>query len=375
MKYPTGQVSIPSLVDLHVHFREPGFSYKETILTGSCAAAASGYSDVFTMPNLSPVPDSVDNLRVQTDIIRRDAKIGVHPYGAITKGQKGEGELVDIESMHTLVAGFSDDGRGIQDKALMREAMCRCKEVGSMLVEHCEVERLVMGGVIHEGAYAREHGYKGISSESEWREVERNIDLVADTGCRLHLCHISTHESVALIREAKKSRLPITAETAPHYLLLTDSDIHEDGAWKMNPPLRTAADRDALIEALGDGTIDCVATDHAPHTAEEKSRGLEYSAFGIVGLETAFPLLYTYLVKKGLLSWDALIDAMSARPRAIMGLNEEGCLATFDLDTTYTIDPSSFRSKGHATPFAGWEVCGRCISNQYQGRTVFTLEQ
>lgn len=375
MKYPTGIVSIPSFVDLHVHFRQPGYDYKETILTGCQAAAAAGYSDVFTMPNLIPAPDSPENLKVQTDIIARDAMIGVHPYGSITKGQKGRGELVDFAAMSRLVPGFSDDGCGIQDKDLMREAMLQCKAVGSIIVEHCEVESLLSGGYIHEGAYARSHGHKGICAESEWREVERNIELAAETGCRLHLCHMSTKESVHLIREAKKSHLPITAETAPHYLLLTDSDLREDGAWKMNPPLRETADRDALIEALGDGTIDCVATDHAPHSAEEKNLGLEKSKMGIVGLETAFPLLYTCLVRKGLLSWEALIDAMSVRPRAIMGLSDEGCVATFDLDTTFRIDPASFRSKGKATPFTGWEVAGRCISNQYKGKTIFTIQQ
>lgn len=374
MKYPTGIVTIPSLVDLHVHLRQPGYDYKETILTGSMAAASAGYSDIFTMPNLDPVPDSVEHVQVQTDIIRRDAVIGVHPYAAITKGQKGTGELVDMKTLSNLVAGFSDDGRGIQDINLMREAMLQCKEAGSVIVEHCEVESLLNGGYIHDGSYARVHNHKGICSESEWREVERNINLAAETGCRLHLCHMSTKESVQLIREAKKSNLPVTAETAPHYLLLTEDDLREDGAWKMNPPLREKADRDALIEAVGDGTIDCIATDHAPHSEEEKSRGLEKSAMGIVGLETAFPLLYTYLVKKGLLPWETLIDAMANRPRAIMGLDDEGCLATFNLDETYVIDPTTFRSKGKATPFKGWEVAGRCLKNQYKGKTVFTIQ-
>lgn len=356
-----GVVTIPALVDLHVHFREPGFSYKETIRTGSMAARAAGYSDVFTMPNLNPVPDCLENLKVQTDIIARDAVIGVHPYAAITHGQRGAGELVDFEALAPYVAGFSDDGRGVQSEDLMREAMVRCKAVDRVIVAHCEVDSLLRGGYIHEGQYALEHQHKGICSESEWKEIERDIRLVKETGCRFHICHISTKESVQLIREAKREGLPVTCETGPHYLLLTDMDLREDGCWKMNPPLRAAADRDALIEGIIDGTIDAIATDHAPHSAEEKSRGLAKSAFGIVGLETAFPLMYTYFVKKNIISMERLIELMSLAPRRIMRMGEPQSFVKMNLDKHYIIDPAQFISLGKATPFAGWEVYGQPV--------------
>ncbi len=360
---------------MHVHFREPGFAYKETILTGSRAAARSGYSDVFTMPNVQPAPDSLDHLCAQTALIARDSLIGVHPYASITLGQKGEGELVHIEELSPYVPGFSDDGRGIQDEGLMRAAMERIAAVGSMIVEHCEVNSLLRGGYIHDGAYARQHGHRGICSESEWREIERNIRLSAETGCRLHVCHISTKESVELIRDAKASGVPVTTETAPHYLLLNDRMLEEDGCWKMNPPIRSVSDQMALLGGISDGTIDVIATDHAPHSAEEKSRGLSGSAFGIVGIETAFPLMYTYLVKSGLLTMDRLVALMSTRAREIMGLPMDESWATFDLDARYTIDPAQFVSKGHSTPFAGWEVYGKCIKNERQGKTVFDNSQ
>ena len=355
-----GKIRIPGLVDMHVHFREPGFSYKETIASGSKAAARAGYSDVFTMPNVRPVPDSIAHLSAQMSIIARDSHIGVHPYASITLGQQGEGELVNIEELSPLVPGFSDDGRGIQDAGLMREAMERVAAAGSMIIEHCEVDSLLRGGYIHEGAYARAHGHKGICSESEWREIERDIRLSEETGCRLHICHISTKESVQLIRDAKASGVSVTCETAPHYLLLNDRMLEEDGCWKMNPPIRDVSDQMALLAGVSDGTIDVIATDHAPHSAEEKSRGLAKSAFGIVGIETAFPLLYTYLVKPGLLPMGRLVELMSTRGREIMGL-EEDSWATFDLDAHYTIDPGQFLSKGKSTPFAGWEVYGRCV--------------
>lgn len=369
-----GQIRIPGLVDVHVHFREPGFAYKETIGSGSLAAARSGYSDVFTMPNVVPAPDSLDHLSAQTALIARDSLIGVHPYASITLSQKGEGELVNIEELSAFVPGFSDDGKGIQDEGLMREAMERIAAVGSIIVEHCEVNSLLRGGYIHDGVYAHTHGHRGICSESEWKEVERNIRLSAETGCRLHVCHISTKESVALIRDAKASGVPVTTETAPHYLLLNDTMLQEDGCWKMNPPIRSEEDQQALLEGIIDGTIDVIATDHAPHSAEEKSKGLAGSAFGIVGIETAFPLLYTYLVKSGQLSFERLVELMSTRGREIMRLPKEDSWATFDLDAHYTIEPERFVSKGKSTPFAGWEVYGRCVKNEYQGNVVFEME-
>ena len=367
------EIRIPGFVDMHVHFREPGFAYKETILTGSEAAARAGYSDVFTMPNVNPAPDTMDHLRAQMDIIARDSHIGVHPYASITLGQKGEGELVNIEELSAHVAGFSDDGRGIQDEGLMREAMRRIAAVDSMIVEHCEVNSLLRGGYIHDGEYARKHGHRGICSESEWREIERNIRLSAETGCRLHICHISTKESVQLIRDAKADGIPVTCETAPHYLLLNDRMIEEDGRWKMNPPIRSVADQMALIGGIIDGTIDVIATDHAPHSAEEKSRGLEKSAFGIVGIETAFPLLYTYLVKNDVISMERLIELMSTRAREITGLAEDSWV-TIDLDAHYTIDPAQFVSLGKSTPFEGWEVYGKCVKNEVRGNVVFEVE-
>ena len=370
----SGKIRIPALVDMHVHFREPGFEYKESILSGSRAAMSAGYSDVFTMPNLNPAPDSIEHLTVQNKIIVRDALIGVHPYASITLGQKGEGELVNIEELNGHVAGFSDDGRGIQDEGLMREAMQRIAAVGGLLVEHCEVNSLLRGGYIHDGKYAREHGHRSICSESEWKEVERNLHLSEETGCRLHVCHISTKESVQLIREAKAAGVKVTTETAPHYLLLNEGMLQEDGCWKMNPPIRSVADQMALLAGVQDGTIDVIATDHAPHSAEEKSRGLEKSAFGIVGIETAFPLLYTYLVKTSFLTMDRLVELMSTRAREIMGLPMDESWAAFDLDAHYTIDPEKFLSKGHSTPFAGWDVWGKCIRNEYKGTVVYEAE-
>ena len=369
-----GHIRIPALVDMHVHFREPGFEYKESILSGSRAAMCAGYSDVFTMPNLNPAPDTLDHLSVQSKIIVRDSLIGVHPYASITLGQKGEGELVNIEALSGMVAGFSDDGRGIQDEGLMREAMQRIAATGSILVEHCEVNSLLRGGYIHDGMYAHVHNHKGICSKSEWREVERNIRLSEETGCRLHICHISTKESVQLVREGKAAGIQVTAETAPHYLLLNEGMLQESGNWKMNPPIRSVADQMALLAGVQDGTIDVIATDHAPHSAEEKSRGLAGSAFGIVGIETAFPLLYTYLVRTGMLSMERLIELMSTRARAIMGLPLDESYATFDLDAHYTIDPEQFLSKGHSTPFAGWTVWGKCIRNEYKGKVVYEAE-
>lgn len=366
-------IRIPALVDMHVHFREPGFPQKETIRSGSHAAMCAGYSDVFTMPNLNPAPDNIDHLRVQQGIIARDSLIGVHPYASITLGRKGEGELVNMEALAPLVAGFSDDGCGVQSEDLMHRAMEECARVGSMIVEHCEVNDLLHNGYIHAGAYARAHGHRGICSESEWREVERNIRLSEETGCRLHICHISTKESVQLIREAKARGVKVTCETAPHYLLLDERCMGEDGCWKMNPPLRGVDDRMALLAGIQDGTIDVIATDHAPHTAEEKSRGLKNSAFGIVGIECAFPLLYTYLVRTGFITLERLVELMSTRAREITGLPQGTSWATFEVETPYEINPDTFLSKGHSTPFAGWQVYGRCIETVYNGKTVFQL--
>lgn len=367
------QIRIPALVDMHVHFREPGYPQKETIRSGSNAAMCAGYSDVFTMPNLNPAPDNIDNLRIQQGIIARDSLIGVHPYASITLGRKGEGELVNMEALAPLVAGFSDDGCGVQSEDLMRRAMEECARVGSMIVEHCEVNDLLHNGYIHAGVYARAHEHRGVCSESEWREVERNIRLSEETGCRLHICHISTKESVQLIREAKARGAKVTCETAPHYLLLDERCMGEDGCWKMNPPLRGVDDRMALLAGIQDGTIDVIATDHAPHTAEEKSRGLEKSAFGIVGIECAFPLMYTYLVRTGFITLERLVELMSTRAREITGLPQGTSWATFEVETPYEIDPGKFLSKGHSTPFAGWQVYGRCIETVYNGKTVFQL--
>ncbi len=369
----SGIIRIPALVDMHVHFREPGFPQKETIRSGSNAAMCAGYSDVFTMPNLNPAPDNIDHLRIQQGIIACDSLIGVHPYASITLGRKGEGELVNIEQLAPYVAGFSDDGCGVQSEDLMREAMERCAKVGSMIVEHCEVNDLLHNGYIHAGAYARAHGHRGICSESEWREVERNIRLSEETGCRLHICHISTKESVQLIREAKARGAKVTCETAPHYLLLNERCMGEDGCWKMNPPLRGVDDQMALLAGIQDGTIDVIATDHAPHTAEEKNRGLEHSAFGIVGIECAFPLMYTYLVRTGFITLERLVELMSTRAREITGLPQGTSWATFEVETPYEIDPDKFLSKGHSTPFAGWTVYGRCVETVYNGVTVFQL--
>ena len=363
-------IAFPGFCDVHVHFREPGFSYKETIKTGCAAAARGGYTAVCTMPNLSPVPDSGENLKVQTDLIKRDALIHVLPYGAITVGEKGE-ELAELEAMAPDVAAFSDDGRGVQNDDMMREAMRRAKALGKMIVAHCEVNSLLRGGYIHDGEYARAHGHRGICSESEYAQIERDLRLVRETGCAYHVCHISAKESVELIRRAKAEGLDVSCETAPHYLLLDDSMLQEEGRFKMNPPIREKADREALIQGILDGTIDMIATDHAPHSAEEKSRGLEKSAFGIVGLETAFPVLYTGLVKTGIISLEKLVELLSIRPRERfqIPLGNDFCL--WDLESSYIIDPERFASMGRATPFAGMSVQGRCVLTVYQGKIVY----
>ena len=365
-----GYAVFPGFCDVHVHFREPGFSYKETIATGSRAAARGGYTDVCTMPNLNPVPDSPERLRRQLELIRRDACIHVHPYGAITVGQKGE-QLADLSGMAGSCIAFSDDGRGVQRDELMRQAMAEAKRLGKMIVAHCEVNDLLRGGYIHDGEYAKAHGHRGICSESEWVQIARDLELVKEIGCAYHVCHISTKESVAIIRKAKAEGVNVTCETGPHYLILDDSCLREDGRFKMNPPLRGKEDREALVEGLLDGTIDMIATDHAPHSAEEKSKGLEKSAFGIVGIETAFPLLYTYLVKPGILSLERLVELLTVNPRTRFGIEGKGDFTVWDLEAVSRIDPSEFLSMGKSTPFTGWEIYGKCIATVCDGKIVY----
>ena len=367
-------VIFPGFCDVHVHFREPGFSYKETIATGSRAAARGGYTAVCTMPNLNPVPDSVENLRVQRRLIEETACIHIYPYGAITVGEQGEA-LSDLEGMAPDVVGFSDDGRGVQSDDMMRQAMLRAKALGKPIVAHCEVNSLLRGGYIHDGDYAKAHGHRGICSESEWGQIARDLQLVKETGCAYHVCHVSAKESVALIRKAKAEGLDVTCETGPHYLVMDDSDLQEDGRFKMNPPLRGKEDREALLQGILDGTIDMIATDHAPHSAEEKSRGLEKSAFGIVGIETAFPILYTYLVKPGILSLDKLLELLCVNPRRRFGLPLGTDYSIWDLNAAYPIDPEDFLSKGRATPFAGWQVSGKCIATICDGKLVYAAPE
>ena len=369
---------LPGLVDVHVHLREPGFSFKETIASGTAAAAAGGVTAVCSMPNLDPAPDDLEHLEVQLEAIRKDARVRVLPFGCITRGQKGTGALADLEAMAPYVAGFSDDGRGVQEDALMEQAMRLAKRLDRPIVAHCEDNRLLRpGGCIHDGRYAAAHGLVGISSESEWRQVERDLKLAAKTGCRYHVCHISTKESVELIRQAKRAGVEVSCETAPHYLLLCEDDLADEGRFKMNPPLRTAADRDALLEGLCDGTIDVIATDHAPHTAEEKSRGLAGSLMGVVGLETSFPVLYTKLVLGGVLRLPELVEKMSLAPRRLFRLpgglekGEQADLAVFDLSKEYTVDPEAFYSMGRATPFAGWQVRGESRMTMVKGEVVW----
>lgn len=373
-----GRHLLPGLVDVHVHLREPGFSYKETVATGTAAAARGGYTTVCAMPNLRPAPDTPASLGEQLSLIVRHARVKVLPYGCITMGQRGAGELVDFGALAPRVVGFSDDGRGVQEAALMEEAMRRAAAVDRPVVAHCEVDALLRGGYIHDGDYCRTHGHKGISSESEWRQVERDIELAARTGCRYHVCHVSTRESVALVREAKRSGLPVSCETAPHYLLLTDDMLREEGRWKMNPPIRSRADREALVEGIQDGTVEVVATDHAPHAAEEKLRGLARSAMGIVGLECAFPLLYRHLVLEGVVTLERLVELMSLNPRRIFRLGggalapgEAADFTVMDLEARYAVDPSTFLSMGRATPFAAWPVQGRTCLTVVQGREVY----
>ena len=367
-------IILPGFCDVHVHLREPGFSYKETIATGTAAAARGGYTAVCAMPNLNPVPDSSEHLMIQESLIAEQAVVPVYPYGAITAGERGE-RLADLSALAPRVVAFSDDGRGVQNDDLMREAMRTAKRLGKPIAAHCEDNRLLHGGYIHDGAYASAHGHLGICSESEWGQIRRDLDLVRETGCAYHVCHVSTGESVALIRQAKREGLDVSCETAPHYLVLDETDLKEDGRFKMNPPLRSPADREALIEGVLDGTIDMIATDHAPHSAEEKAKGLRGSAFGIVGLETAFPVLYTRLVVPGVLSLEKLVDLLAYRPRMRFGIPlREDDYAVWDPDAEYTIDPDTFLSKGRATPFAGMTVRGRCLVTVCGGKPVYTAE-
>lgn len=366
-------IIVPGLCDVHVHFREPGFSYKETIASGSAAAAHGGYTAVCTMPNLDPVPDSAEHLQVQLDAIKRGAAIKVLPYGAITVGEKGE-KLADMEAMSDKVCAFSDDGKGVQNDEMMREAMAKAKRLGKIIAAHCEDNSLLFGGYIHDGEYARMHGHRGISSASEYKQIERDLRLAEETGCAYHVCHISTKESVELIRQAKAHGVNVTCETAPHYLVLCDEDMQEDGRFKMNPPLRSREDKQALIEGIKDGTIDMIATDHAPHSAEEKGRGLEKSLMGVVGLETAFPVLYTELVMKNIITLERLVELMSFKPKERFGIDTNNDFAVFDISEAYKIDPEDFLSMGRATPFAGREVFGRCLLTVHNEKVVYKAE-
>ena len=372
-----GKVILPGLADAHVHLREPGFFYKESIATGSESGARAGYTALFAMPNLSPVPDSLSHLREEQDAISRTAKTGVYPYAALTVGERGE-ELSAIEELAPHVIGFSDDGRGVQSEALMREAMLRVKACGKVIAAHCEVNDLLRGGYIHDGAYARTHGHKGICSESEWKMVERDVALAEETGVSYHVCHVSAKESVEIIRRAKARGVDVTCETAPHYLLLTEDDLEEDGRFKMNPPIRTAEDMAALVEGLADGTVDMVATDHAPHSDEEKSRGLAGSLMGVIGLEFAFPVLYTGLVATGRISLHRLVEAMSAAPLARFGLpggdirdGARADLAVFDLSREWTVRGRDSASKGSSTPFEGMKVRSKNTMTILNGEIIW----
>ena len=367
----------PGFTDVHVHFREPGFSYKETIKTGSVASARGGFTDVCTMPNLNPAPDCMSTLQKQLDIIEKDAVINVHPFATITMGLAGGGQLSKMEEMAESCIGFSDDGWGVQSDEIMEEAMEKAKGLGKIISAHCEANDLLFGGYIHDGEYAKLHGHKGICSESEWKQVERDLKLVEKTGCKYHVCHISTKETVELIRKAKAQGLDVTCETAPHYLIMNDMMIGEDGRFKMNPPIRSEADRQALVEGLVDGTIDMIATDHAPHSAEEKSKGLAGSNMGVVGIETSFATMYTYLVKKGIITLEKLIEVMYTNPSKRFGIEKgikDGALAdltVFDLNEKYIIDPAEFLSMGRATPFKDKEVYGKCLLTMCRGKVAY----
>lgn len=369
---------VPGFVDVHVHLRQPGFSYKETIKTGTLAAAAGGYTAVCSMPNVNPVPDSLEGIKAQTDIIDRDAVINVYPFASITKGRQGKGETVDFNALKDVAVGFSDDGTGVQDDDVMLKAMTECKRAGKIISAHCEVNSLLHGGYIHDGEYCKEHHHKGICSASEYEQIERDCRLAKKTGVHYHVCHISTKESVDIIRKAKASGVNVTCETGPHYLTMCDKDLQEDGRFKMNPPLRSEQDKQALLQGVLDGTIDVIATDHAPHSQEEKSKGLAGSAMGVVGLETAFGVLYTKLVKTGFIPLTKLIEMMSVKPRQIFDLpggkiaeGEVADLSLLDLDKKWTVNPDEFLSMGRATPFEGWQLCGKNVLTVCKGEIVY----
>ena len=365
---------LPGFCDVHVHLREPGFCYKETVASGTASAARGGHTAICSMPNLNPVPDSKQHLNVQLDAIKKDAKIAVYPYGALTVGEAGA-VMADLDGMAPDAIAFSDDGRGVQDEQMMRDLMLRAKRLGKMVVAHCEDNSLLRGGYIHDGVYAKEHGHCGICSESEWGPIARDLKLAKETGCAYHVCHISTKESVDLIRAAKREGVNVTCETAPHYLVLCDEDLQEEGRFKMNPPLRSAADRDALIEGILDGTIDMIATDHAPHSAEEKARGLEKSAFGIVGLETAFPIMYTEFVKTGRMTLERLVELMCINPRKRFGISSDIGYTVWNVEKEYSINPDDFATLGRATPFEGRGVFGENLLTVYNGRVVYSKQK
>ena len=365
---------LPGFCDVHVHLREPGFCYKETVASGTASAARGGYTAICSMPNLNPVPDSKEHLSVQLEAIKKDAKIAVYPYGALTVSEAGA-VMADLDGMAPDAIAFSDDGRGVQDEQMMRDLMLRAKRLGKMVVAHCEDNSLLRGGYIHDGVYAAEHGHRGICSESEWGPIARDLALAKETGCAYHVCHISTKESVDLIRAAKREGVNVTCETAPHYLVLCDEDLQEDGKFKMNPPLRSASDRDALIEGILDGTIDMIATDHAPHSAEEKAKGLEKSAFGIVGLETAFPIMYTTFVKTGKMTLERLVELMCLNPRKRFGITSDVGFTVWNIEKEYVINPDDFATLGRATPFAGRCVYGENLLTVFGGRVVYSKNE
>ena len=361
---------LPGFCDVHVHLREPGFCYKETVASGTASAARGGFTAVCSMPNLNPVPDSKEHLQVQLDAIKKDAKVAEYPYGSLTVNEAGA-VMADLDGMAPDAIAFSDDGKGVQDENMMRDLMLRAKRLGKLVVAHCEDNSLLRGGYIHDGVYAEEHNHRGICSESEWGPIARDLKLAKETGCAYHVCHISTKESVELIRVAKANGVDVTCETAPHYLVLCDEDLCEEGRFKMNPPLRSASDREALIEGILDGTIDMIATDHAPHSQEEKAKGLEKSAFGIVGLETAFPIMYTEFVKSGKMTLERLVDLMCNNPRRRFGITSDAGYTVWNVEKEYSVNPDDFASLGRATPFAGRRVFGENLLTVYNGSIVY----
>ncbi len=364
------------LCDVHVHLRQPGFEAKETIATGTTAAMMGGYTAVCAMPNLNPTPDSVEHIGEEIKHIKDDAAINVYPYAAITIDRKGR-QLVDMEALREYAIAFSDDGSGVQSEEMIRKAMEEAARLDVIIAAHCEVNELLKGGYIHDGEYCKANGHKGICSESEWGQIERDLKLAEETGCRYHVCHISTKESVDLIREAKKRGVKVTCETGPHYLVFCDEDLQDEGRFKMNPPIRSREDRDALIEGIKDGTIDCIATDHAPHTAHEKSRGLKGSAMGVVGLETAFGVCYTHLVKTGIITLQRFVELMCLNPRRIFGLEVDGeaNFAVFKLDKKWTVESKTFASMGKATPFEGMALEGQPYRLIYDNKLIYLSYQ